>query len=547
VTDPIPARMLNEVVYCPRLFALEHVNGEWAESADTVRGKTVHRRVDQPSARGLPEEPAEDAPRAVRSVDLGDAALGITARVDLVEVDGDRVVPIDYKKSHAPDVPEGAYLPERVQVCAQGLLLRAHGYQCDEGALYFSGSRRRVSVPFTTELVAETRAALELARRIVQTGALPPPLFDSPKCHGCSLVGLCLPDEHHALNGATVRPRTMAPPREEGLPLYVEQRGAKLSVSGGEILVKLDKQVVERVRIAETSRVVVTGAISVTSPVLLALAEEGVPVCVHGWSGRYLGSFVPASGRNVLGRIAQHRAAADPVRALALARAFVVGKIRNHRVLLRRNAEAVPERTLELLDGYAEDAARAPSLEVLLGTEGIAARTYFQAFSLLLKERALAEGFSLDGRNRRPPTDPVNAVLSLSYAFLAREVTNILQGVGLDAWVGFLHQPRPGRPALSLDLMEEFRPVVAESVVLTSLNKGILAMDDFDIRRTGVSLREGGRKRFIRAFEQRLSEEITHPEFGSRMSYRRVIEVQVRLLGKAVLGEIERYPPFRIR
>jgi CRISPR-associated protein Cas1 len=207
----------------------------------------------------------------------------------------------------------------------------------------------------------------------------------------------------------------------------------------------------------------------------------------------------------------------------------------------------VPERTLELLDGYAEDAARAPSLEILLGTEGIAARTYFQAFTLLLKDRALAEGFSLEGRNRRPPTDPVNAVLSLAYAFLAREVTNILQGVGLDAWVGFLHQPRPGRPALSLDLMEEFRPVVAESVVLTSLNKGILAMDDFDIRRTGVSLREGGRKRFIRAFEQRLSEEITHPEFGSRMSYRRVIEVQVRLLGKAVLGEIERYPPFRIR
>jgi CRISPR-associated protein Cas1 len=543
----IPARMLNEVVYCPRLFALEHVNGDWADSADTIRGKTAHRRVDQPSAQGLPEEPAEDAPRAVRSVDLGDDVLGITAKVDLVEVDGDRVVPIDYKKSRAPDVPEGAYLPERVQVCAQGLLLRAHGYRCDEGALYFSGSRRRVSVPFTPELVQETQTALARARHIVETGELPPPLFDSPKCHGCSLVGLCLPDEHHALHGAVVRPRTMAPPREDGLPLYVEQQGAKLSISGGEILVKVDKQVVERVRIAETSRVVVTGAISVTSPAILALAVAGVPVCLHGWSGKYLGSFVPASGRNVLGRMAQHRAAADPARALILARAFVVGKIRNHRVLLRRNAETVPERTLELLDGYAEDAARAPSLEILLGTEGIAARTYFQAFTLLLKDRALAEGFSLEGRNRRPPTDPVNAVLSLAYAFLAREVTNILQGVGLDAWVGFLHQPRPGRPALSLDLMEEFRPVVAESVVLTSLNKGILAMDDFDVRRTGVSLRDGGRKRFIRAFEQRLSEEITHPEFGSRMSYRRIIEVQVRLLGKAVLGEIERYPPFRIR
>jgi CRISPR-associated protein Cas1 len=548
VTDLIPARMLNEVVYCPRLFALEHMNGEWADSADTIRGKTVHRRVDQPSTKGLPEEPSgEDEPVVLRSLDLGDEALGIVAKIDLVEVEGQRVVPVDYKKGKVPNVDEGAWLPERVQVCAQGLLLRAHGYRCDEGVLYFAGSRRRVAVPFTEQLVSETLQALEQARRIVSSGALPPPLFDSPKCHGCSLVGLCLPDEHHAIHGASVRPRTMAPAREEGLPLYVEQRGAKLSVSGEEIVVKVDGKVAERARILDTSRVVVTGAVSVTSPALLALAAREVPFCVHSWSGVYLGAFVPASGRNVLGRIAQHRAASDPVRSLELAKSFVVAKIRNHRVFLRRNAEEVSDRALSLLDGYATDAGNAPSLEVLYGVEGIAARTYFESFARMLKERALARGFDFDSRNKRPPKDPVNALLSMAYSFLARELTSIIQGVGLDAWVGFLHQPRPGKPALSLDLMEEFRPVIAESVVLSALNMAVIAPDDFEIYKTGVVLRDAGRKRFIKAFERRLAEEATHPEFGTRLSYRRVLEVQVRLLGKAVLGEIPTYPAFRIR
>lgn len=305
--------------------------------------------------------------------------------------------------------------------------------------------------------------------------------------------------------------------------------------------------VVDRARLADTSRVVVTGAISVTSPVLQKLADEDIPVCLHGWSGAYLGSYVPASGRNVLGRMAQHRAAADPERSLALARAIVVGKIRNQRVLLRRNADVVPEEIYQRLDRCADDAAVASSIDVLYGFEGAAARLYFERFAGMLKERALADGFDFEGRNRRPARDPVNALLSLSYAFLAREVTNIIHGVGLDAWVGFLHQPRPGKPALSLDLMEEFRPVIADSVVITVLNNGVLTMEDFDIRKTAVQLRDAGRKRFIRAFERRLADEITHPEFGSRMSYRRVVEVQVRLLGKAVLGEIERYPPFRIR
>jgi len=536
----VPVRMVNEVVYCPRLFALEHINGEWADSADTIRGRTVHRRVDQPSSVPLPEGDEGDAtPRAVRSVTLGSEALGVVAKVDLVEAVGNRVTPVDYKKGTVPDVPEGAHLPERVQVCAQGLLLREHGYDCDAGVLYFAGGRRRVEVPFTDELVAATRAAIEQARRILADDALPPPLVESPKCWGCSLVGLCLPDEQNLLNGATQQVRPLAPPREEGLPLYVEHQGAKLAKSGGEIVVKVEGKIVERATMVHTSRVVVTGSASVTTPLLHALTDKGIPLAVHGWSSRLVGSFVPASGHKVLGRIAQHRVAADPEGGLAIARRIVWGKIRNQRVLLRRNADELPERVLQLLQEQAEAALRARSLDELYGIEGSAARSYFEHFGRMLKGTALAEGFDLDGRNRRPPRDPVNALLSLAYAFLAREATNVLVGVGLDAWVGFLHRPRPGKPALSLDLMEEFRSVLADSVVVSVLNNGELRTDDFLVHRVGTSLKPPGRKRFIRAFERRLQGEATHPAFSTRMSYRRIVEVQARLLGKAILGEIE--------
>lgn len=171
--------------------------------------------------------------------------------------------------------------------------------------------------------------------------------------------------------------------------MYIEQRGAKLPLDIGEILVKVDV-VVDRARIADTSRVVITGAISVTSPVLQKLADEDIPVCIHVWSGAYIGGYVPASGRNVLGRMAQHRVAADPERSLVLARAIVVGRIRNQHVLLRRNAEGRPRR----LSIASIVALRMPPLGRSTRCTGSrdSARIYFEPFAKMLKERALAEG-----------------------------------------------------------------------------------------------------------------------------------------------------------
>jgi CRISPR-associated protein Cas4 len=197
----IPARMLNEVVYCPRLFHLEHVGREWEDSADTVSGRRVHRRVDAhpgelPDAADLPED------WKARAVSVSSTTEGIIAKIDLVDVSDGRVRPVDYKRGKAPDpakAPGGAWPADRVQIGAQVLALRDSGYRCDAGEIYYAASKTKVVVPLDDGLVAEVRAAVDLARRLQADPVPPPPLVDSPKCPRCSLVGICPPDEINAL------------------------------------------------------------------------------------------------------------------------------------------------------------------------------------------------------------------------------------------------------------------------------------------------------------------------------------------------------------
>jgi len=339
----------------------------------------------------------------------------------------------------------------------------------------------------------------------------------------------------------------LIPPRDDGVPLYVQLRGGKIGKDHDELVVR-DRTgtVVGRSRLEDTTRVSVLGNVTITAPVLRELAERDIAVTWHSYGGWFFGMFASASGHNVLTRIAQHRVAADREHALNLARSFVRSKIANQRVFLRRNGVDVPDDPLHRMKELRRAARHATSLDALMGVEGGAARLYFRHFSRMLKAD-LSDAFDFGGRNRRPPRDRVNALLSFAYACLAREITTTLHAVGFDPFVGFLHQPRPGRPALALDLMEEFRPVIADSVVVSAVNNGVVQEGDFRVTPTGVSLHQAGRKRFIQAYERRLDELATHPVLGTRLSYRRILEVQVRLLGKVLLGELDAYPEYRIR
>jgi CRISPR-associated protein Cas1 len=567
--EQIPARMINEYTYCPRLFFLEYVQQEWAHNADTLDGRFVHRRVDE--ERGRVPEPKKviEMPRLhARSVLLGSDALGVTARVDVIEADDGRVIPVDYKRGAPPDVAEGAYEPERVQVCVQGLLLRENGYACEEGALYFAAAQTRVRVLFTDELIARTLALLEEARRAARSGEIPPPLVNSPKCPRCSLVGICLPDEVNLLTGRqgkeetrrveTISPnqpdaptlRRLAPARDDRLAVYVQGQGLSVGLKGETLEIRDKGKATSEARLFDTSQLNLFGNVQLSAQALRELAAREIPVLHLSYGGWLAAVTTPPPHKNIELRRRQFASASDPAMCLALARAFVSGKIRNSRTLLRRNARDLPEGLLYRLAFWRKRAEREASLESLLGVEGTAARDYFSGFALMFKGSGGVErpsAFDFTARNRRPPRDPVNALLSFLYSMLVKEMLVALIGVGFDPYQGFYHQPRYGRPALALDLMEEFRPLVADSVVIGLINNGEVRPSDFIARAGAVALTESGRRRVLEAFERRLDTLVTHPRFGYQISYRRIFEVQARLLARYLSGEIAAYPAFCTR
>lgn len=558
-TPLLPARMVNEYVYCPRLAYLEWVQGEWAESADTVEGRHVHRRVDKRSGNP-PDTTAAQPDEAdrihVRSLELSSDALGLIAKLDLAEFEGHRAVPVDYKRGKRPHVAHGAHEPERVQLCAQALLLEEHGYEAPEGVLYFAASRERVKVEFDDELRTATRQAAA-GLRLIATGAqIPPPLENSPKCPRCSLAGICLPDELHYLRTQQTPPRPLAVSQAPALPMYVQARGAKVAKKGDVLEVSVDDEKVTSARLMDVSQLVLQGGVYLTGPALHELMAREVPVTWLSHGGWFLGHTIGLGHKNVELRSAQFRASFDERHCLRLARDIVAAKIRNQRTLLRRNWKDgdVPERLLAEFRQDIDAAERARDLPQLLGVEGNAAARYFREFSKMLSvQQSAADGapgewqFDFERRTRRPPTDPVNALLSYAYSLLTRSVAVTLTAVGFDAYRGFYHQSRYGRPALALDVMEPFRPLIADSAVLMAINNGEVGVDDFVRAGGAVNLNERGRRAFIAAFERRMSQEITHPVFGYSAQYRQILELQCRLLGRHLLGEIDRYPNFTTR
>lgn len=571
----LPARMLNEYVYCPRLFFYEWVEGLFAHSADTVEGALRHEKLEpREDALPLPEE-GDDETRVARSVQLGSDTYGLIARMDLVEEEGGRVVPVDYKRGRPRDGDHGpeAWDADRAQVCAQAIILRDNGYRCDEAVVYYDATRQRVRVPIDPPLVESVLAAIAGARALAARGELPPPLVDSPKCPRCSLVAICLPDETNAApallreedsrqlelfgagrsiadaNGGGAAVRRLVPARDDLRPLYVSGHGVSVGKSGEVLQIRDRGKLIQEVRVGEISQVNAFGNVQFTASAIQGLCRQEKPVAYFSFGGWFYGLTQGLGLKNVFLRRDQFRRADDPRFSLRVARVMVASKIRNQRTLLQRNHVEPPPAILKGLRRLAREAAEATTIKSLLGIEGAAARFYFEIFSGMLKEGAERDYPPLDfeGRNRRPPRDPINALLSLGYALLVKDFTVTCHAVGFDPFVGFYHRPRFGRPALALDLMEGFRPLVVDSAVLTAVNTRMVGAEDFLRSGQAVALRPAGRRALIRAYEQRMNTLVTHPVFGYRVSYRRVLEIQARLLARVVTGELDAYPGFETR
>lgn len=586
VAPPLPsltARLLNEFVYCPRLFYYEHVEGLFLSNADTDRGAALHHRVDSSSgALPAPESAINDPQSKIdiihaRSVQLGSDRLGITAKLDLAEVTTDpddlfarkSACPVDYKAG-SPRLLNGQpslWDADKIQLGLQILLLRDNGYHSTSGVIYYRGTKQRVPLEMTPELETWILQQIEAARA-VSHGPIPPPLVDSPKCVRCSLAPLCLPDETRLLQQSDVSNfqfevskvapvrRLMTPVTEERA-LYLNTPGLHVGRSSEVLQVRNEGELLEEIRISDLHHVALFGNIQISTQTIQMLCEKDIPVTYFSMGGWFYGLTRGHALKNIFTRIRQFALAADPSACLPLARQFIHGKIRNQRTLLQRNHITPPEAALLRLKRAAQDALEADSLPSLLGIEGAAAALYFEHFSGMLKPRdeldfgshqeTPAWTFDFTTRNRRPPRDPVNALLSLTYSLLAKDCLIAAHATGFDPYLGFYHQPRFGRPALALDLMEEFRPLIADSTVLTLLNNQMLTPEHFVQAGDSCNLSPAGRKIFFQAYERRMQHLITHPVFDYKVSYRRALELQARLLASVCTAEISSYPPFLTR
>ena len=536
--------MVNEFEYCPRLFFLEWVQARFEDNPDTVEGRYVHRRVDLGGGR-IADASDDEPVRVARSVTLGSERLGLIAKADIIEGSADgTVIPVEVKRGRPPSHGP-AWSPELVQLCAIGLLLQDNGYKCTEGQIYFAETRRRVSITFDEELVSKTLGVLDELRPVAAASDPPPPLVDSPKCPRCSLVGICLPDETNLhTRRSTKRPRRLTPRDSAARPLYVTKQGAKVGIRGGRVTVTRHNKEIQQVRAIDVSQISVFGNVQLSSQLMRAAFSRQIPVCWFSYGGWFQGVAHGLPSKHVELRRRQAGIAAQA--GLPVARRLVEGKIRNCRTFLRRNSRTDTGPALPQLKRLADQAVSATSVESLLGIEGTAARLYFGRFAGMLKNDELGT-FGVNGRNRRPPRDPVNCLLSYSYSLLVKDLTATVLGVGFDPYLGLYHRPRFGRPALALDLAEEFRPLIADSVVVNVINNGEIHSTGFIVRAQGVALNHQARRSFLAAYERRLNHEITHPTYKYRITYRRVLEVQARMLGAYLLGEIPEYVPFMTR
>ncbi len=330
--------------------------------------------------------------------------------------------------------------------------------------------------------------------------------------------------------------------------LYLTQDGAVVRKSGERLKVTLQKDMLLDIPLIKVDQVVLFGNITVTQSALQSLLERNVDLVFLTSRGRYLGRLQPEFSKNGILRRAQYAAAQDAERTLEISKGFIRGKLLNMRTVLQRagreGAKADLSSAIDQLRALVNRLPRATSVNEARGVEGAGTAVYFQQFDNLLK----VDGISFPGRVRRPPTDPVNSLLSFGYVLLHKDLYAVCNLVGFDPYIGYLHADRHGKPSLALDLMEEFRPVLVDGMVLSLINKRMISPADFEVSLGRIHrMKKGALKTFLRVYEERKRDEIKHPALGHRVTYWRALELQARILAKVLVGELERYTPFLTR
>ena len=535
---------LHALAYCERLFYLEEVEEIRLADPSVYAGRTLHEELEK-------EEGEEH-----RSFLLSSNVLGIVGKMDAIKHREGHWVPYEHKRGRSCRDEKGqtrAWPSDMLQISAYGMLLEeCNGYEITEGRIRYHKENVTVRVPLDSTTRKAVTDAIDRAKELRRMKERPPVTARSNRCLTCSLAPVCLPEEERLSRDPEWEAVRLFPPDIDGTIVHVTTHGARIGKSGEALTVEAPEAGKKVMPFNDIQSLVIHGYGQISTQALYACAANDVSVHWLTSGGTYVGSLSFGPG-NVQRRIRQYNALTDPGMCLILARRTVRAKIENQLRYLLRVSRGTEKRNPEqniAIDDFRKrfrEITSAEGVDTLRGIEGMAARTYFDILPSLIAEEE-KPAFEPNGRNRRPPKDRFNAVLSFGYSLLYKSVLESILTVGLDPALGYMHTPRSSAHPLVLDLMELFRVSVWDITVIGSINRHQWdPASDFNITKDKCWLSDSGRKKALELYEKRMEESWKHPIAQYSLSYRRTVELEVRLLEKEWTGKTGLFARSRLR
>ena len=532
--DTIRVNALHALSYCPRLYYLEEVEELYTQDAAVFAGRRLHVELER------------DEDGEWQQFVLENQELGLRGKVDALRTRNGQTVPYEHKRGRCyrdkQNQPQ-AWESDRIQVLAYACLIESElGITVLEGRVRYHADNVLVHVPLDDQARQDVQMAIAQARQLRLSPERPPVTSNERLCGRCSLAPVCLPEEARLAQGKTDQAIRLFPEDDERKVIHVTESGTRVGKAGEQLKVTKRDGGVSTIPSHQVGQLVLHSYVQLSTQALYFCTEQDIGVHFISGGGRYLGSVDSRQG-SIQRRIGQYKALTTPEICLKLAQQLVTCRGQSQRKFLmrgQRGAETPNEvltEVIEQMQRVLKQVPQAASISSLLGLEGNLAALYFKALPTLLSASAPTE-FQFSGRNRRPPKDRFNALLSFGYAMLLKDVMNSILSVGLEPVLGFYHQPRTQAPPLALDLMEIFRVPLVDMPVMASINRGQWDVDaDFEVKGDQVWLSDGGRRKFIALYERRKEESWKHPVTQYSLTYRRLIELEVRLLEKEWMGE----------
>lgn len=533
-TKTIRVSALHALAYCPRLFYLEEVEELYTQDAAVFAGRRLHAELEKQEG-----EKWED-------LYLESKELGLRGRVDALRTRDGQTIPYEHKRGRChrdQNKQPQAWESDQLQILAYCYLIEsALGITVAEGRIRYHADNVLIHVAFDDQGRETVKEAIKEANQLRVSSSRPPVTENERLCQRCSLAPVCLPEEARLAHNKEWEPIRLFPKDEEREVIHILEPGTAVGRTGEQLKITRRGQSPEKIPVQQVGQLVLHSFSQISTQALHFCARQQIGVHFISGGGRYVGSFDTRQG-SIQRRLGQYRVLSNPEQCLALAKQLVKCRGQGQRKFLMRgrrglkDVSAKLETVIKQMKALLKQVEKAQSLETLLGLEGNLASLYFSGLPCLIAKEVPAS-LRFSKRTRRPPEDRFNALLSFGYSLLIKDVTNAILVVGLEPALGFYHQPRSQASPLALDLMEIFRVPLVDLIVIGSINRKQWEVEaDFEVRGKQVWLSQSGKEKFVGLYEHRKQESWKHPATGYSLTYRRLIELEVRLLEKEWLGE----------